>query len=80
VECEKHPNEDEWIAEVVGDRLVGILLQLISNLQSRRCPHFMLDKVRVFRFAQKNKLGMSENSGKFEFFKKCFEAFCQIFS
>lgn len=27
-ECEKHPNEEDWAPEVIGDRIVGILLQV----------------------------------------------------
>ena len=31
IECEKHQNDDEWVPEVIGDRLIGILLQ-VANL------------------------------------------------
>ena len=30
-ECEKHPNEEDWAPEVIGDRIVGILLQVFTN-------------------------------------------------
>ena len=33
IECEKHQNDDEWVPEVIGDRLIGILLQVV-NLSS----------------------------------------------
>ncbi|KFP44304.1 Protein mab-21-like 2 [Chlamydotis macqueenii] len=42
-ECEKHPRETDWDEACLGDRLNGILLQLISCLQCRRCPHYFLD-------------------------------------
>jgi hypothetical protein len=32
-ECEKHPREEEWEESCIGDRITGILLQLISCLQ-----------------------------------------------
>ena len=32
-ECEKHPRESEWEEGVLGDRIAGILMQLISCLQ-----------------------------------------------
>jgi hypothetical protein len=49
-ECEKHPNEYEWSDEItLGDRLNGILLQLISCLQSRKCPHYFLPNVDLFK-------------------------------
>ena len=51
-ECEKHPREDEWESldhPVIADRILGILLQLISCLQSRRCPHYFLPSLDLFR-------------------------------
>ncbi|CAF1052197.1 unnamed protein product [Rotaria sp. Silwood1] len=49
-ECEKHPNEHEWSDEqTLGDRLNGILLQLISCLQCRKCPHYFLPNVDLFK-------------------------------
>lgn len=48
-ECEKHPNEYEWDDYNLGDRINGILLQLISCLQSRRCPHYFLPNLDLFR-------------------------------
>ena len=32
-ECEKHAREEEWEEAHVGDRISGILMQLISCLQ-----------------------------------------------
>ena len=29
IECEKHQNEEEWTPEVIGDRIIGTLLQVI---------------------------------------------------
>ena len=50
-ECEKHPNEHEWSDDIsLGDRLNGILLQLISCLQCRRCPHYFLPNVYLFKY------------------------------
>jgi len=38
-ECEKHPNEEEWAPEVIGDRIVGILLQVtILHLENNNFP------------------------------------------
>ena len=48
-ECEKHPRELEWDDTCLGDRLNGILLQLISCLQNRRCPHYFLPNVDLFK-------------------------------
>lgn len=48
-ECEKHPHEYEWDDYNLGDRINGILLQLISCLQSRRCPHYFLPNLDLFR-------------------------------
>ena len=48
-ECEKHPRELEWDESCLGDRINGILLQLISCLQCRRCPHYFLPSLDLFR-------------------------------
>ena len=32
-ECEKHPAEEKWEDHSLGDRITGIILQLISCLQ-----------------------------------------------
>ena len=49
-ECEKHPHEHEWSEDLMlGDRLNGILLQLISCLQCRKCPHYFLPNVDLFK-------------------------------
>ena len=48
-ECEKHPREMEWDETCLGDRINGILLQLISCLQNRRCPHYFLPNLDLFR-------------------------------
>lgn len=48
-ECEKHPNECDWDDHRLGDRLNGIILQLISCLQSRKCPAYFLSQVDMFR-------------------------------
>lgn len=48
-ECEKHPHEMEWDEGCLGDRVNGILLQLISCLQNRRCPHYFLPNLDLLR-------------------------------
>ncbi|XP_054265427.1 protein mab-21-like [Macrosteles quadrilineatus] len=48
-ECEKHPMETEWDEASLGDRINGILLQLISCLQCRRCPHYFLPQLDLFK-------------------------------
>lgn len=48
-ECEKHPREAEWEEAALGDRLVGIMLQLITCLQCRRCPHYFLPAINLVR-------------------------------
>ena len=48
-ECEKHPRESEWDETCLGDRINGILLQLISCLQNRRCPHYFLPNLDLFK-------------------------------
>ena len=34
IECEKHQNDDDWAPEVIGDRLIGILLQVVNLFQN----------------------------------------------
>ncbi|KOX76977.1 Protein mab-21 [Melipona quadrifasciata] len=48
-ECEKHPHEAEWDEICIADRINGILLQLISCLQCRRCPHYFLPNLDLFK-------------------------------
>jgi putative nucleotidyltransferase len=48
-ECEKHPREMEWDENCLGDRINGIFLQLISCLQCRRCPHYFLPQLDLFK-------------------------------
>ncbi|KAG9509550.1 Protein mab-21, partial [Fragariocoptes setiger] len=48
-ECEKHPHDYEWDDTSLGDRINGILLQLISCIQCRRCPHYFLPNLDLFR-------------------------------
>lgn len=48
-ECEKHPREIEWDETCLGDRINGILLQMISCLQNRRCPHYFLPNLDLFK-------------------------------
>lgn len=48
-ECEKHPRELEWDEAALADRINGILLQLISCLQCRRCPHYFLPNLDLFK-------------------------------
>ncbi|QQP37997.1 Protein mab21like [Caligus rogercresseyi] len=47
--CEKHPREADWEEASLGDRINGILLQLISCLQSKRCPHYFLPALNLFK-------------------------------
>lgn len=60
-ECEKHPREIEWDETCLGDRINGIILQLISCLQCRRCPHYFLPHLDLFK--GKSPSGM-ENAAK----------------
>lgn len=48
-ECEKHPREDEWEEGAIGDRIAALLLQLISCLQCRKCPHYFLPSMDLFK-------------------------------
>ena len=48
-ECEKHPLDYEWTDQYLGERINGVLLQLISCLQSRTCPHYFLPSLDLFR-------------------------------
>ena len=48
-ECEKHPRESEWDESVIGDRITGVLLQLVSCLQCKRCPHYFLPTLDLFK-------------------------------
>ncbi|XP_076343708.1 putative nucleotidyltransferase MAB21L1 [Tachypleus tridentatus] len=60
-ECEKHPRELEWDEACLGDRLNGILLQMISCLQCRRCPHYFLPQLDLFKGKSPSSL---ENAAK----------------
>ncbi|XP_065315544.1 uncharacterized protein LOC135924415 [Gordionus sp. m RMFG-2023] len=46
-ECEKHPYEEAWNNKNI--RLTGILLQLISCLQCKKCPHYFLPAVDLLK-------------------------------
>ncbi|CAG9859909.1 unnamed protein product [Phyllotreta striolata] len=48
-ECEKHPRESEWDESCIADRINGIFLQLISCLQCKRCPHYFLPNLDLFK-------------------------------
>lgn len=48
-ECEKHPRESEWDEGCIADRINGIFLQLISCLQCKRCPHYFLPNLDLFK-------------------------------
>ncbi|CAB3401728.1 unnamed protein product [Caenorhabditis bovis] len=48
-ECEKHCSDYDWEAACIGDRLIGILLQLVSCLQCRRCAHYFLPQLDLLR-------------------------------
>ncbi len=48
-ECEKHPREMEWEDNCLADRINGIFMQLISCLQCRRCPHYFLPNMDLFK-------------------------------
>ncbi|XP_044594328.1 protein mab-21-like [Cotesia glomerata] len=48
-ECEKHPLEAEWDESCLGDRILGIFVQLISCLQCRKCPHYFLPALNLFK-------------------------------
>ncbi|KAK0183497.1 hypothetical protein PV327_001534 [Microctonus hyperodae] len=48
-ECEKHPLESEWDDNCLANRIIGIFLQLISCLQCRRCPHYFLPNLDLFK-------------------------------
>merc|ERR1712106_482645 len=48
-ECEKHPREEDWMEATVGDRIAGLLMQLISCLQCRRCPHYFIPSVDLLK-------------------------------
>lgn len=48
-ECEKHPQDSEWDESCLGDRINGIFLQLISCLQNRRCSHYFIPHLDLFK-------------------------------
>jgi len=48
-ECEKHPLDADWDDACLGDRVNGVLLQLISCLQNRRCPHYFVPGLDLFK-------------------------------
>lgn len=58
-ECEKHPREIEWDDTSQGDRINGIFLQLISCLQCKRCPHYFLPTLDLFKGKSASSLEMA---------------------
>ncbi len=58
-ECDKHPFDYDWEENKLGDRLNGILLQLISCLQSRTIPAYFLGQVDMFRGKDARQLDMA---------------------
>ncbi|CAD5217411.1 unnamed protein product [Bursaphelenchus okinawaensis] len=48
-ECEKHINDAEWHEFCLGDRVIGVLLQLVSCLQCHKCPHYFIPSLDLFR-------------------------------
>ncbi len=48
-ECEKHPREHEWDEIALADRLIGVLIQLVSCLQCRRCPHYFIPSLDMLK-------------------------------
>ncbi|CAI5445926.1 unnamed protein product [Caenorhabditis angaria] len=48
-ECEKHFSDYEWEDNAIGDRIIGVLLQLVSCLQCRRCAHYFLPQLDLLR-------------------------------
>ncbi|CAI4232503.1 unnamed protein product [Auanema sp. JU1783] len=48
-ECEKHCADYEWEDQNLGDRIIGILLQLVSCLQCRRCAHYFMPQLDLLR-------------------------------
>lgn len=48
-ECEKHPRECDWEEAAMGERMLGVMLQLITCLQCRRCPHYFLPAINLLR-------------------------------
>ncbi|TKR77949.1 hypothetical protein L596_018836 [Steinernema carpocapsae] len=58
-ECEKHFNEFEWDDMCIGDRVIGVLLQLVNCLQCRKCPHYFLPQLDLLRGVQAHVLDHS---------------------
>uniref|UniRef100_A0A7E4V5M9 Mab-21 domain-containing protein n=1 Tax=Panagrellus redivivus TaxID=6233 RepID=A0A7E4V5M9_PANRE len=48
-ECEKHQQEHEWFDINLGDRVIGVLLQLVSCLQCRKCPNYFLPQMDLLK-------------------------------
>ncbi|CEF65498.1 Protein mab-21-like 1 [Strongyloides ratti] len=48
-ECEKHPHDYEWKEHCIGDRILGVLLQLVSCLQCRKCPHYFIPQLDLLK-------------------------------
>ena len=47
-ECEKHPREEDWEDSHVGDRISGILMQLISCLQVERKSRLIITERKLY--------------------------------
>ncbi|KAI3379542.1 hypothetical protein SNEBB_000946 [Seison nebaliae] len=54
IECEKHPNNWEWNSNQLSYRLIGVLLQLLCSLKSRKCLSFLLPKLDLFQHLSAN--------------------------
>ena len=49
-------DDDEWIDEKLGERVIGILKQIRKNIISSNCPHFFLPDINLFRGMTRNSL------------------------
>ena len=46
-ECEKHSREEEWEEAHIGDRISGILMQLISCLQVKVITFCLISNFKI---------------------------------
>lgn len=58
-ELEKHPRTEEWLEACLGQRLVGVLLQLTACLRNRSCLSYFIGGVDLLKGKESRSLDLA---------------------
>ncbi|XP_077988214.1 protein mab-21-like 3 [Glandiceps talaboti] len=47
-ECERYPYPSDWSPDKLGERIMALVQQLKTWIQSRRCPHYFIESINLF--------------------------------